>query len=70
MDILEFIAQRILELCEERHITPMELSHIADISESALRNILNGKTKRPRIGTLFNICKGFGISLAEFFHTI
>jgi transcriptional regulator with XRE-family HTH domain len=67
MDIHKFIAIRILALCQERHITPNALSRIAGVPPSTIKNILNGKSKNPRVTTLQKLCNGLKISLTEFF---
>lgn len=69
MGIYELVVKRILELCEERKITPNALSYLAGISQSTIKSILNGESKNPGIVTIKKICDGFEISIIDFFDT-
>jgi len=61
------VKNRILKLCEEKHLTINKLSTESGISRSTVKNILYGKSKNPGIVTIKMLCDGLGISLAEFF---
>ena len=50
----------------ERGWTVYRLSVESDVPQSTLINMFNRETQ-PSIATLEAICKGFGITLAEFF---
>jgi len=63
------VKNRILKLCEEKHLTINKLSTESGISRSTVKNILYGKSKNPGIVTIKMLCDGLGISLAEFFST-
>jgi transcriptional regulator with XRE-family HTH domain len=63
------VAERIVQLCKERLITPNGLSYIAGVSQSTIKSIINGESKNPGISTIKKLCDGFGITLAEFFDT-
>lgn len=69
MGIYEYTVKRIVQLCEERGITPNALSYTAGISQSTIKSILNGESKNPGIATLKKICDGLDITLVEFFDT-
>ena len=69
MNTVEVIQQRILRLCEERHLTINKLANLAAIPPSSLKNILYGKSKNPKIVTIKMLCDGLGITLGEFFST-
>lgn len=69
MSIYNLVVKRILELCEEREITPNALSYLAGISQSTIKSILNGESKNPGIVTIKKICDGFEISIIDFFDT-
>lgn len=62
MDILK----RIIQLRDEREWSNYRLAKEADISQTTLRNLFNRNTL-PSIPTLETICKGFGITLSQFF---
>ena len=69
MGIYEYTVKRIVQLCEERGITPNALSYTAGISQSTIKSILNGESRNPGIATLKKICDGLEITLVEFFDT-
>lgn len=69
MGIYKLVVKRILELCQEREITPNALSYLAGVSQSTIKSILNGESKNPGIVTIKKICDGFEISITDFFDT-
>ena len=69
MGIYEFVVKRIYQLCRERGITPNALSYMAGVSQSTIKSILGGESKKPGVVTLKKICDGFDITLIEFFDT-
>ena len=58
--------RKINRLRLERGWTVYRLSVESDLPQSTLINMFNRETQ-PSIATLEAICKGFGITLAEFF---
>ena len=58
--------QRLRQLLDERGWTEYRLSKNCGLSESTLANIFRRNTV-PSIATLGTICKGFGITLSQFF---
>jgi transcriptional regulator with XRE-family HTH domain len=67
MDITAKIATRIIELCKENNITINKLADLSGLTQSTLDSIVNGKSRNPQIITIYKICNGLHISLAEFF---
>lgn len=66
---IETIRERILRLCEERHMSIHALATIAALPPSSLKNILYGKSQNPKILTIKLLCDGLEITLGEFFST-
>lgn len=62
MEILE----RINQLRNERGWSNYRLAREAGISENSLNNLFR-RNNLPTIPTLESICKGFGITLSQFF---
>ena len=58
--------QRLQQLLKERNWTVYRLAVNCDMPSSTLNNIFNRNTV-PSIPTLETICKGFGITLSQFF---
>ena len=69
MDTQEAIANRILQLCKERGLTPNGLSYLAGVPQATIKSILNGESKNPGTVTIKKICDGLEITLGEFFST-
>ncbi|MBE6637860.1 MAG: helix-turn-helix transcriptional regulator [Ruminococcaceae bacterium] len=65
----EAIANRILQLCDERNISVNELANISGVSPSTVYSILNEKSKNPGAITIKKLCDGLEITLGEFFNT-
>ena len=63
------VANRIIELCQERNMAIHALARSAGIPPSTVKNILNGASRNPGVVTIKMICDGLGISLTEFFDT-
>lgn len=62
MDVLD----RLRELLRERSWTEYRLAKECGLSESTIHNIYR-RNAQPSIYTLETICKGFGITLSQFF---
>ena len=67
MDITAKIAARIVELCKEKGLTINKLADLSGLTQSTLDSIVNGKSRNPQVITIYKICEGLNISLAEFF---
>lgn len=67
MTLTEAIAHRLLELCEEHHITLNKMSTICGMTQSTLNNIVNTGSNNPTVSTVKKVCDGLGITLAQFF---
>jgi transcriptional regulator with XRE-family HTH domain len=62
----EAIIQKIEEICCDQGITKYELCAKADMNQSTLSSFMR-KNRMPTITTLDRICKGFEITLSQFF---
>ena len=67
--IYSLVKDRIIELCEKKHMTINKLATESGLSPSSLKSILYGKSMNPGVVTIKIICDGFGISITEFFNT-
>lgn len=61
------IANRILELCNERNISINKLAELSDITQSTLNSLMNNSDPNPQFKTIERICIGLDITLAGFF---
>ena len=58
--------ERIRQLMHERNWTEYRLAKEADLSQSTITNLFR-RNHVPSIPTLEAICRGFGITLSQFF---
>ena len=63
------VAERIIELCNQKNIAINALANMAGISPSTLYSVLNEKSQNPGIVTIKKLCDGLEISLYDFFDT-
>lgn len=69
MDTYTAVKNRLMRLCEERHMAIHKLAMESAVPPSTIKNILYGKSVNPGIVTLKMLCDGLGITLVEFFDT-
>lgn len=67
MNTKNAVANRIIELCNQKNISTNALANMAGISPSTLYSVLNEKSQNPGIVTIKKLCDGLEISLREFF---
>jgi transcriptional regulator with XRE-family HTH domain len=67
MRIKQAVAQRIMNLCEERKIAINALGNICGVNPSTIYSMLNEKSQNPGVVSLQKICDGLEISIREFF---
>lgn len=68
MNTKKAVADRIIELCNQRNIAINALANMSGISPSTLYSVLNEKSQNPGIVTIKKLCDGLDISLREFFN--
>ena len=67
MNTKNAVAERIIDLCNQKNIAINALANMAGISPSTLYSVLNEKSQNPGIVTIKKLCDGLDISLREFF---
>lgn len=67
MNAKQAVANRILELCNERHIAVNTLANNSGMPPSTIYSMLNSKSQNPGVVSLKKICDGLDISLRQFF---
>ncbi|MBM6832670.1 helix-turn-helix domain-containing protein [Megamonas hypermegale] len=67
MPFIKAVDCRILELCRSNHLSINGLANKAGMPPSTVASILNEKSRNPGELTIFKICIGFGISMAQFY---
>ena len=69
MNTKEAIANRIIQLCDDRGIAINELAGISGVSPSTVYSILDERSQNPGSITIKKLCDGLGITLGQFFST-
>lgn len=69
MNTRKALANRLLELCEQKNLSVNALAMSAAVPPSTLKNIINGGSLNPGIVTVKKLCDGLEISLFDFFDT-
>ena len=67
MELSQAVARRIRRLLKEHHFTQYSLFKKSAVPCSTISMICTCKVKDIRLGTLLNLCRGFDITLQEFF---
>ena len=67
MNTKNAVADRIIQLCNQKNIAINALANISGISPSTLYSVLSEKSQNPGIVTIKKLCDGLEISLREFF---
>lgn len=67
MTTKEAVAQRIIDLCNERNIAINALANISGVSPSTIYSMLNQKSQNPGIVSIKKLCDGLEITVREFF---
>jgi len=49
-------------------MTINKLATLSGLTQSTLNSIIHGKSKRPTLATIYKVCIGLDITLAQFFH--
>ena len=61
------VAQRILDLCNERGIAINTLANRAGVTPSTVYSMLNNKSQNPGVVSIKKLCDGLDITLRQFF---
>ena len=70
MDISKLVKIRIKNLLAEKNLPMNRLASYSGIPSSTLKSIIYSKSANPSIETIYAICNGFDMSLAEFFSSV
>lgn len=68
MNTKQAIANRILELCQERNIAVNALAASAGVPPSTVYSMLNEKSQNPGVVSIKKLCDALDITLCDFFN--
>ena len=66
MQIEEYIAGNIKDLCKKRHVSKYRLAQLTGIAQSSLGRIIANEST-PSLQTLEKICSALDVTLSQFF---
>ena len=66
MEYYKILVNRINEFCQMRNLSTRALAKMCGLSRTSISNIIQGKSKNPRIQTLHRIATGLNMTLSEF----
>jgi DNA-binding Xre family transcriptional regulator len=69
MNVKDVVANRFVELCNERNIKINELANISGVTPSTAYSMLDKNRRDISISTIKKFCDGLEITLGEFFST-
>ena len=69
MSVKDVVAQRFLNLCQQRKITVNELANISGVTPSTAYSMMDTSRRDVSIVTIKKFCDGLEITLSEFFST-
>ncbi len=69
MNTRKAVADRLLDLCEQKNLSVNALARTSAVPPSTLKNIINGGSQNAGIVTIKKLCDGLEISLFDFFDT-
>lgn len=69
MNVKDVVANRFLELCNERNIKINELANISGVTPSTAYSMLDKNRRDISILTIKKFCDGLEITLGDFFST-
>ena len=67
MNVGEAVAERILELCQERNISVNRLCTLSGVTQSTVNNIVSLRNNSATVATVKKLCDGLDIGISEFF---
>lgn len=69
MNVKDVVAERFLELCEQRNIKINELANRSGVTPSTAYSMMDETRRDISITTIKKFCDGLDITLGEFFST-
>lgn len=67
MDLQKAIKYRVLNLCNEKHITLNKLATLSGMPQSTVNSLVDGSSHNPKMLTILRLCLGLDMELKEFF---
>lgn len=65
MTYSDAIIKRLTDLCAKKNITVNKLATLSGITQSTVDNLMKGKTKNPKLKTLYKLAHGLDMTVSE-----
>ena len=65
MTYSDVISKRLQDLIDRRGITVNKLATLSGITQSTVENVINGKTRNPKLKTLHRLACGLDMTVSE-----
>lgn len=65
MTFSDAISKRLNDICCERQITINKLATLAGVRQSTMQDLITGKSKNPKLRTLYRIAVGLNMTVSE-----
>ena len=69
MHVKDVVANRFVEICQERNIKANELANLSGVTPSTVYSMLNKNRRDISVITIKKLCDGLEMTLGEFFST-
>lgn len=69
MHVKDVVANRFVEICQERNIKTNELANLSGVTPSTVYSMLNKNRRDISVITIKKLCDGLEMTLGEFFST-
>lgn len=69
MELNEAIIERMKELAAERNMSIHQVIQKGGLNQATISELMNGRTKHPKVSTIQKFCEGLGINLTTFFES-
>lgn len=67
MELNEAIVERMKELAAEHNMTIHQVIQKGGLNQATISELMNGRTKHPKVSTIQKFCDGLNIDLSTFF---
>jgi len=69
VELNEAIIERMKELAAEHNMTIHQIIQKGGLNQATISELMNGRTKHPKVSTIQKFCDGLDISLNTFFNS-
>ena len=68
VELNEAIIERMKELASEHNMTIHQVIQKGRLNQATISELMNGRTKHPKVSTIQKFCDGLEISISTFFN--